>query len=277
MQLSFIIFAGDEILSLQHLLETIWEYQAQMYESGISDPGDFVNRCRLMNTQALEERASLRPTGPASTESTSIYSHTPLAHLPAPAPTQQTESYRMQQSVQQYWSALQLELTPAPVPNPHADWDYEKSLSKLDNKLDILCPTNFHLFEKWQYREMIPSYLLQRRPHLYATPNNSTQFAEMYEPPDPQYQLAQPQQPPPEQVGAPLPAAAPIQNFAMGPQGPEFNFPLGLNQTRHSAPHELDAQLPLTLNQPEQAINETIAHPTSPSPSTPFDRLCKVL
>ena len=78
-----------------------------MKESGISDPGDFVSRCRLTKTQALEERASVRPTGPASTESTSMYSHTPLEHLPAPAPTQHTEAYRMQQSVQQYPSALQ--------------------------------------------------------------------------------------------------------------------------------------------------------------------------
>ena len=91
-------FAGDDIPSLQHLLETIWEYQAQMNESGISDPGDFVNRCRLKKTQALEERASVLPTGPASSEPTSMYSHTPLelTRLPAPAPTQHTEAYRMQ-------------------------------------------------------------------------------------------------------------------------------------------------------------------------------------
>ena len=63
---STILFAGDDIQSLQHLLETIWEYQAQMNESGISDPGDFVNRCRLQKAQALEERSSVRPTGPAS-------------------------------------------------------------------------------------------------------------------------------------------------------------------------------------------------------------------
>ena len=103
------LFAGDDIPSLQHLLETIWEYQAQMSENSISDPGDFVARCRLMKSQALEERASVRPPGSASSESTSMYSHTPLelTRLPAPAPTQHTEAYRMQQSVQQYPSALQ--------------------------------------------------------------------------------------------------------------------------------------------------------------------------
>jgi hypothetical protein len=97
----------------------------------------------------------------------------------------------------------------------------------------------------------------------------------MYEPPVPPYDTPQPQQSPLQQVGAPLPAAEPIQNFAMGPQGPELSPPLGLNQTRHSAPHEADAQLFLTLNQPEHAIHETIT-PTSPLRSTLLDRLCKI-
>ena len=189
-----------------------------MNENGISDPGDFVSRCHLMKSQALE----------GSSEFTSMYSHTPheLTRLPA--------------------SAF----------NPHADWDYEK-------------PSG-------QYGAMILSFLFQRRLHLYAKPNNSTQFALMCEPPLPPYQLPEAQQPPPEQVGAPVPAAAPIQNFAMGQEGPALNPPPGLNQTRHSAPQEPDAQVPLMLNQAVQAIPETIAHPASPSPSTP-DRRCKVL
>ena len=87
-----------------------------MNESSISDPGDFVSRCRLLKTQALEERASVRPPGPASSESSSMYSHTPLelTRLSAPS-TQHTEAYRMQQSVQQYPSAVQQPRPTAPL------------------------------------------------------------------------------------------------------------------------------------------------------------------
>ena len=68
-----------------------------------------------MKSQALEERTSVRPTGSASSESTSVYLHTPLGYLPSPAPTQHTKAYRMQQSVQQYSSSLQQPRPTAPL------------------------------------------------------------------------------------------------------------------------------------------------------------------
>lgn len=55
---------GEDLPSLQFLVESLWEYQAEMQKLNIPDPKEFVSRCRVLKQQRLDEMQALQSSGP---------------------------------------------------------------------------------------------------------------------------------------------------------------------------------------------------------------------
>ena len=234
-----------------------------MNESSISDPGDFVARCRLMKTQALEERVAAvrsQPAVPSSSEPASECSHTSPEH-----PQDWEDSLTSSRSFAGSNDSKNFSQISAPISSDtSSSSDSESDFHNIKSCQNKRSPDAYTRINGKQCKTLESEKSLEilqffgYKSHTFPSPlfslqHNLTTRAIMNVEPDGIYRAQQ--QPPPVQVNAPRQAyapMAPIANIAL-PRGPTFPLILGgamPSLTPHPAPNQMQDEQLLHLLHP---------------------------